>query len=245
MIQLSQEVMRHAAGLMNEMNYSCQASQSAIACAASMDDIDRELEEATSRRQAVAVMLLSELRAPKINVYTLPVLGPLAADRWYDVLSDRAFIQRLRLPKALFEDLLLRCRLSPSWPVGRRQSHITDGTWLAAVLYQLAHGCESAVVASMFEISASGFSLRRRDILSAIIEALANHPDARLGWPDTKDGWLQLAHGFVPSLHSRCFAFMGTVAAGDGTFIPLSLRGVNEDRKQAYHCRKASARRAD
>ena len=185
---------------------------------------------------SAAALLVS--RAPKTEVYTLRPPGDLPFVADFKHLSDEAFRATYRLHKGTFNVLLSLCMSSPRWQQRRRASHIPDEVWLGMVLEQLATGCTSRSLEHRHRVS--GYSSRRLSVLASIIYVLERDPNTCFGFPDYDDdhGWRELANSFVPSIHVRFPSFYGTVAAADGTLIPIEPTGVSEMRRQSFRSRK-------
>ena len=151
--------------------------------------------------------------------------------------SERVFQHTVRLSKPGFLELW-NLGMSTHTYVAPKRSPFDPKIWLAAVLYQLGHGVTSKTACQVFGISEASYSEHRTNIIASIIAALEAHPDTALGWPRTVEGWKALSETFVPSIFSRFVAFAGVVAAGDGTLIPVDIRGIPQGAREIWRCRK-------
>lgn len=190
---------------------------------------------------ARALWQLHHLRAPRVNRRTAQLDDArLPFEIELSQLCDDEFRRRYRLPRELFTSLLHRCIRSQHWPHAFYPTHISPSVWLAMVLEQLGTGDSSASVCHHHFVSESAFSEHRCSVLLSIIEVLVQDDTARFGWPalDDSEGWGNLARGFVPSATSRFAAFAGTVAAGDGTLVPIQPWKICNKEMNVYRCRK-------
>lgn len=206
------------------------------------DDIERENQLA---RACIIIELTT--RRPKTQRLTLAPVGPLLFEREYAELAPEGFRRRYRVSQNQFNDLLQRCEATQYWrnvaPRDTSKTHIPAMLWLAMVLDQLGTGCTSRTVSHKHGVNEGLYSRKRQHVLQSIVSALQEGPGSdstRLGWPDIDDteAWKRLAAEFVPSFDARCVAFYGTVAAGDGTLIPIRLTDVDETYRESFRSRK-------
>lgn len=188
-------------------------------------------------------------RAPKTQRLTVPPEGRLLFEVEFEKLSAEGFRLRYRITKVDFIELLHLCEATDVWridvapvPSERARTHIPPMVWLAMVLEQLGKGLSGRMVSHKHGVNEGLYSRKRRGVLRSIICALdsPDSPSTHIQWPDKddEDAWKALAAEFVPSLDARCAAFYGTVAAGDGTLIPIRLTGVTETYRESFRSRK-------
>ena len=196
-------------------------------------------------RARIIVELLTQ--RPELRRPTLPPSGPLLFERDYAELDPEGFRRRYRVTPSQFDDLLRRCETTQYWkrvvPRYPRKTHIPAKLWLGMVLEQLATGGTSRSVSNRHGVSEGLYSRKRTPVLQSIATALQDGPGSastRLGWPDINDtaAWKRLAAEFVPNFDARCVAFYGTVAAGDGTLVPIRLTGVTDAYRESFRSRK-------
>ena len=183
-------------------------------------------------------------RAPKTRRLTVPPDGQL---REFVTLTEEGFRRRYRMTQPQFTELLHLCEATDIWrtdvaSVSSKRTHIPTRLWLAMVLDQLSQGLTGRAVSHKHGVNEGLYSRKRQGVLESIVCAL-NSPDSpatHIQWPDKDDAeaWKRLAAEFVPSLDARCAAFYGTVAAGDGTLIPIRLVGVSDAYRESFRSRK-------
>lgn len=189
-------------------------------------------------------LVLAGTRAPKLDRFTLTPHGPLLFEREFAELTAEGFRRRYRVTQPQFVELLRLCEAEGHWqrvkPVRPGRTHIVPQVWLAMVLDQLGRGLSGRTVSQRHGVCEGLFSRKRPHVLMSIITALQGYPPTRIGWPakDDETAWVDLAREFVPSLDSRCAAFYGTVAAGDGTLIPIKLTHVSDEYRESFRSRK-------
>lgn len=92
-------------------------------------------------------------------------------------------------------------------------------------MFHLATGMSVEATAYIFGIEATMFTLRQREVVHAVIEALYDHTDACLRLPHDTEGWNALARTFQPLLFSRTSSSLAHAVAAVGTTrIPIKLR---------------------
>ena len=159
-------------------------------------------------------------------------------------LSEVGFSESFRMMKSDFSDLIhIICSSSSALSryLGKSPQlcRIPPEVLLAATLYQLMHGSTDREVEDLFGISHSWYSVRKFDMMRAIIIAVMAQPEYAIRFPASGEEIEREAGRWISgsTYHDRRFFFLkGAIGAADGTLSPLVFKsGFNPSR---WRCRK-------